>query len=84
MSTIATADEATKIAAAYLRTKKKFKQPLYVDAVRFDGNCFTVIFHTGSDEETYPYSVKVDKEGNVVGWAEGGFAEGWKWSPTRQ
>lgn len=77
MTAIHTADEAQKIAVSYLREKKKLNEKLYVDAVRFDGACFSVMFHTGSDEELYPYNVKVDKEGNVVGWTEGRWAEGW-------
>jgi hypothetical protein len=63
------ADEAAAAAENYLC--EKFDAPegnIEVSRIEFDGDFFEVSGHWESSDGRVDYKVKIDREGNVVGW----------------
>jgi len=60
-------DKATAIVVAYLRKRHPIKDELELEERKFDGACYTVFGHYKDDHgNLHQFTVKVDKDGNVV------------------
>lgn len=66
---INTADEAETVAINYIQQKSgKTAQDTSIVRVAFDGTFFSVYGSFKQDEILFQFGVKIDKNGNVVGW----------------
>lgn len=66
---IKTADEAEAIAKDYIQKRtEKTARDIGIIKVGFDGTFFTIHGYFTREGTLFDFGVKVDKEGNVVGW----------------